>query len=56
MNNYGYRAESRGIGTEPQKGFDKNIGSNYISGIKRYVNQKEKEAEALYKKVSNYEG
>ncbi len=56
MNNYGYRAESGDIGTEPQKGFDKNIGSNYISGIKRYVNQKEKEAEELYKKVSNYEG
>ncbi|MCP1225686.1 phage minor head protein [Sebaldella sp. S0638] len=56
MTNYGYRAESGEIGTNPQKGFDKNIGSNYISGIKRYVNQKEKEAEELYKKVSNYEG
>ena len=56
MTNYGYRAESGDIGTEPQKGFDKNIGSNYISGIKRYVNQKEKESEELYKKVSNYEG
>ena len=56
MTNYGYRAESGDIGTEPQKGFDKNIGVNYISGIKKYVNQKEKEAEALYKKVSNYEG
>ena len=56
MTNYGYRAESGEVVTDPQKGFDKNIGSNYIGGIKRYVNQKEKEAEALYKKVSNYEG
>ena len=56
MTNYGYRAESGEVVTDPQKGFDKNIGSNYISGIKRYVNQKEKEAEELYKRVSNYEG
>ena len=56
MQTYGYSAENIIPENKPQKGFNNNIGSNYITGIKRYVNQKEKEAEILYKKVSNYEG
>lgn len=56
MQTYGYSAENIIPENEPQNGFKSNIGSNYITGIKRYVNQKEKEAEILYKKVSNYEG
>lgn len=55
MKNLGFKAETAEIEIEPQKGFDRNIGENYISGIKKYVNQKEKEVGILYEKVSNYE-